>query len=136
MPELQPGHADVVLEVRFDKLAPNYLRSAIATDCATRIDLLVPPATRDTWLNKTYAGGSDPADLLAHVQKVLSEANPSLSASPSPKEDFYCWVGANRRCYAPFEVKENGDPVVMTVESNGLLVNCQLMAVMAIVPGT
>lgn len=134
MPELQPGFADVVLEVRFDKLAPNTLRNAITIDCTTRIDQLVSPAVRESWIGRPYSSGSDPALLLDHVDKLLSQANPSLSASPTQKMDFYCWVGSVRQCYFPFGVKENGEFISISVEANGQQVECQLVAIMSILP--
>ena len=133
MSQLQPGSADVVLEVKFDKLAPATLRSAVATDCTAVVDQLVAPVVRDTWLNKPYTHGGDPYYLLDHVEKLLSVANPSLSVTPTEPMNFYCWIGGQIQCYSPFEVHENGSPVVITVEDNGLRVDCRLVAVMAIV---
>lgn len=134
MSDLQPGQASVFFEVKFDKLAPASLRTTIATECTTKLNQIVPEAKRTTWLNQPYTQGNDPADLLAHVETLFTQANPTLSVTPTPKQDFYCWFGPNRNCYTPFEVLENGQPVIVVVESDGYAVSCQLIAVMATVP--
>ena len=134
MTNLQPGHADLFFEVKFDRLAPASLRDDIAMVCSTKIDQLVPGPKRQTWLNRPYAGGSDPAALLSFAENLFQEANPTLSLSPSPKQDFYCWEGELRFCYTPFEVEENGEPVALVIESGGYQVECKVVAVMAPAP--
>ena len=134
MTDLLPGHANVFFEVKFDKLTPDSLRAVIASECTAKLNQLVPAATRQTWLNKPYTGGSDPAELLDFVSKLMNLANPNPTPSPTPKNDFYCWFGEFRLCYSPFEVKENGVPVVLTIEAGGLQVDCEVIAIMAIVP--
>ncbi|MHA7812181.1 MAG: hypothetical protein ACX94C_02140 [Phycisphaerales bacterium] len=130
MPGLQPGHASVYFEVYFDKLSPSTVRSAIATDCVAQLDALVPVATRDTWLNCEYTGDGSAVDMLDFVSKLFELVNPNLVPKPTPKQDFYCWMGAERTCYATFSLQDNGTPVTLTIESDGYQVECEIMVIM------
>ena len=134
MSGLQPGQANVFFEVHFDKLAPTAVRSAIATDCTSEIDLLVPSATRDTWINRPYTGDGSAADMLDYVDKLFEVVNPDLVPKPQPKTDLYCWLGSQRYCYATFSLENNGSPITMTIEADGYQVECDIRVVMATVP--
>jgi len=120
----------VYFEVHFDKLAPSSVRSAIATDCASQLDTLVPVATRDTWLNREYTGDGSAADMLDYVEKLFEVVNPNLIPKPTPKQDYYCWTGAERTCYATFSLQDSGTPVSLTIESDGYQVQCDIVVIM------
>lgn len=131
---LQPDHASVYFEVYFDRMASSTLRAAIATECTTCINNLVPAATRGTWLNKPYIGGNDPANQLTFVTKLFQDADPTLSPQPTPPNTFYCWQGNSRTCYSSYAVNQNGVPVTVTVSAGGEQVTCEIWAVMMTLP--
>ena len=134
MPDLQPGEANVFFEIHFDKLAPSVVRSALAAQGLSLIDLIVPVATRNTWLNRAYSGDGSAASTLDYVEKLFETVNPNLVPMPTPQNDAYCWLGNTQVCYTYFTLNNSGVKVTLSVDVDGYVLECDLLVVMANLP--
>ncbi len=129
-----PGKISTFTEFDIPAGTSAALRTSAYDKAMQVLDGLVPGATRDSWLNKSYSGGATRSDLCSHGDGEVSAANATLSMSGSTSgDDSYCYVGSDGVCYTVGDLLKGGSPVeAIGKDGQGNEVTVRLRVVVAL----